>query len=306
MPIFCRENGQRLIKLTMLLLVWSSKAVASPTYTLTDLEVGAEDLVFTTNASGNGIVIAGNTTVYPFAQPPAVPISVDALGLPAYNPLSALPANETAYNNILNAVQNASGTVAATGATAVETWNGPTLVNSQAVSQSVFYTQKNADGSWSAPTLLWTESPTQYVQNIGQFGNEAMGINSHNQVIGIMQTGTGSAATDSGVLYDINTKTLTDLSTLPSILQGGFVAVVPFAIDDDGRILASVLKPTPGGYLAADTVLLTPDGVTSDPVPLPEPSTLAITLLSCAFYATYRCRKRARPGSAPELQKIAK
>jgi hypothetical protein len=302
-----RRNANRLIGLAGVLLAWSGVANASPTFTLTDLN-GVADAAFpryVVDSHGNTFVTMDNQTAYPFVQTPAVqPPSTS--GLPAFNPMPPLLSNQLTDNISLYALENTNRIAVANGVTAIETWNGSTFFGSQPYLQYTYYAQQNPDGSWGTPKLMWSGSMTQYVLNYGQFGNTIMAINKQNEVVGVMQTGTGSGATDSGVLYDINTKTLTNLSALPSVVQAGLIGLVPFAIDDDGRILASVVKSMPGGWEYQDTILLTPDGVTSDPVlmPVPEPSSLAVLLAATGFYGCFHMRRRAKRAPASQLLKF--
>jgi hypothetical protein len=291
---FCQRNGTRLIALTVVALVWCSRAGASPTYSLTDLGsgTGQGSIVYSSDASGNGIVIAYGMTAYPFPQTAAttlLPTQIGSSGLPVFDAAPAVPSGQSgsvfSYSSVQTAMQNVNGTVAATDAA------GTYGAVNQVDSQSAYFVQKNADGSWSAPVLMWSGSPTpQYVPYYGSLGNSIWGINKQNEVIGIMQTGTGASATDSGVVYDINTKTLTSLSTLPNVLAAGFLSVTPFAIDNAGRILATAVQAGGG----EDMILLTPAGVNSYPlpVPAPEPSTLAVMLLGSGVFAARRYLSR--------------
>jgi hypothetical protein len=304
MPLFSPTSARRLISATVLFLAWSSEAISSPSFSLTDLGFGSQSgsIVYSTDSSGNGIVIAYGATSYPFPQTPAgtlTPTQIASSGLPLYDPLPVVSNNQVPFSTITTAVQNANGIVAATDVTSADTLNGANPATNQVFSQTAYYVQKNADGSWSQPSLLWSGTATQYVPYYGALGNSIWGINKQNDVIGIMQTGSGSTATDSGVVYDINTKNLTNLSSLPSVVASGFVAVTPFAIDDDGRILALAVNPSSGQHM----ILLTPDGVDSPAtiVPVPEPGRLAVLVLTASFYTMRRRHNRRRGILASEL-----
>jgi hypothetical protein len=96
---------------------------------------------------------------------------------------------------------------------------------------------------------------------------------------------------NNAVMYDINTHTPTNLSTLPALAS--YLNLLPVAIDDLGRILVEA-SPVAGGPEQA--LLLTPAGVSSDPlaVPAPEPGSFAVMMLAMATFAWKGIRERRR------------
>src|SRR5262249_39867816 len=151
MPRFPRVNVLQLFGLATILSALSSPANASPSWTLTDLNAGLGGgfpRYVTNEANGDVFVTVDNTTAYAFPHVDTVQLNPRAAGFPVYDPMLPAAANQTVANNVLYGLQNANGVVAAMSATAVETWNGPTFVNSQSLSQSVYAVSKNPDGSW--------------------------------------------------------------------------------------------------------------------------------------------------------------
>jgi hypothetical protein len=115
------------------------------------------------------------------------------------------------------------------------------------------------------------------------------GLNSANQTL--LGTSYPNVQYDA-LVYNAVTHTLTDLgSLLRGNLASSYVNPVPIAIDDQGRILLRV-GVFPGKTF--DTLLLTPEGVSSDPLPLstPEPGTLAIWGLVSGVVAVRLARRR--------------
>jgi hypothetical protein len=156
-------------------------------------------------------------------------------------------------------------------------------------SQAAYSVQRNADGSWGQTNVIWYGT-----QQEGQGpiigGTTIAGINSHNQVLGTMSL-TAAYPLTNAVMYDINSHTLTNLSTLPAL--AGYLNLLPVAIDDSGRILVQA-SPVAGG--PEQSLLLTPAGVSSDPlaVPAPEPGSFAVMALAMAAFAVKGIRERRR------------
>jgi hypothetical protein len=93
----------------------------------------------------------------------------------------------------------------------------------------------------------------------------------------------------------MNSHTLIDLSA--QLITLGYSNVNPIALDDDGRILLSAISFSPSmNHLTTDSLLLTPDGLSSDPleIPAPEPGTLAVALLAIAGFVAHRFREHRR------------
>ena len=150
--------------------------------------------------------------------------------------------------------------------------------------------QHGSGSTWTQPVSLWSGIEQPQGPNPG--GTTIDGINKLNQVIGTMAVTTGSALTSNAVLYNINTGTLTNLSSLPA--WSGFLNIQPIAIDDQGRILVQG-SPVPGsGYQTEQTLLLTPAGLPINFTPVPEPGSLAVMALAIAAFAAHRLRDHRR------------
>jgi hypothetical protein len=240
-------------------------------------------------ANGGQILAVSNGQLsYQFAFTPANPLT-PYQGNTTSPPLAvAAPVNDSltygdprnAYSVVVNALVNAKGTAVAIDSAGVSGHFG---------TDSAYYVQRNPDGSWGAPSVLWSGG-MQFAQGPIVGGVTLAGINSMNQVLGTMNVNSASS-TDYAVLYDINSHTLTNLSTLTALAS--YLNVLPVAIDDLGRILVEA-EPVVGGPVQA--LLLTPAGVSSDPlaVPAPEPGSLAVMAMAMAAFALKAIRRRRR------------
>jgi len=107
--------------------------------------------------------------------------------------------------------------------------------------------------------------------------------------VGQILLGTSNPYTQyDALVYNVNTHTLTDLASViqaPGVLTS-YSNFNPFAIDDDGRILLRAANDDKTNTF--DTLLLTPAGVSSQPIPLttPEPGTLAMWGIIAVVVAT--------------------
>jgi hypothetical protein len=162
--------------------------------------------------------------------------------------------------------------------------NGGSLSNAVA-----YYVQQNAGGSWGGTTSAMVGPSTGYNN---QTFVSVVGLNGANQILlGTSYPGTQYDA----LVYNVNSHTLTDLATLPPFANGAYSNLHPIAIDDQGRILLQATSTSPSGW-TQDTLLLTPDGVSSDPIILsaPEPGSWAVMALAVAAFAAHRARESRR------------
>jgi hypothetical protein len=198
-----------------------------------------------------------------------------------------------AYSDaVAPALMNASGIVATIDSVGVyghTGWN------------SIYYVQRNPDGTWGSPVAMW-RGPVEWQQGPVVGGASITGINKLNQVLGWLQPPDSGDPNHQAVLYDIKTHSLINLATYLMSQSQSYFDVRPIAIDDQGRILLRTGyidgHQTGFSYGPDHTVLLTPDGVSSDPIPLatPEPGSLAVMTLAMAAFAVHRARERRRRG----------
>jgi hypothetical protein len=259
-----------------------SPVLADPmtTFTVTDLGTGTP--TFGTGANG-GIVVAGNgQTAYPFPMAQDTALSQPGLLSSQFPIVAAAPVNDpsaygsptNAYSTPLSAITNGQGTFVAIDAYGVYGHMGEAVVYS---------VSRNADGTWDAPTTLW--SGGEQSSGTPQPGQASItGINSLGQVLGTgtLQAVTGSTGLVQPYLYDPNTHSLLDLYSLNVLQAGGWSNLQPIAIDDQGRILLEASANPTSGDRSAHTLLLIPQGASSDPVAAPEPGALALAIVMIA------------------------
>ena len=129
-----------------------------------------------------------------------------------------------------------------------------------------------------------------------------VGLNNLNEMLGNMGVDPCHDITTDPVVYNVGSNTLTDLAKLfsanPQNTFGNFQAL---SLDADGRILLSAADFNPQTGFATVDLLLTPTGLSSDPleVPAPEPGTLAIAVLAIAGVAAHQLSERRRRRSSP-------
>jgi hypothetical protein len=274
--------------------VTSARADPLTTFTLTDLGPGTP--TFAGDANGNGIVIAGNgRTAYAFQNAQDTSLSPQPLlsshfPLPAQAPIGdpntyGNPAN--AYSTLLNSITNGNGVYVAIDASGVYGHEG---------SSDVYYVKQNPDGSWSSPTGMWSGG-VQFEGQANPGQASIIGLNKLNEVLG---TGLGPASNGLGLpqtyLYNVNSNSLLNLGTLAVLQAGGWNNIQPIAIDDQGRILLQASLPPGAGSGPEQTLLLTPQGVSSDPleVPAPEPGALALAVVTIAALTLRRIARNRR------------
>jgi hypothetical protein len=189
-----------------------------------------------------------------------------------------------AFSNVSSAMVNSSGLIAA-----IDTFG----VFGHLYSADAYVVQHNADGSWGAPQMVFQGTPQVNTGGGMSGGFTIVGLSKSNEVLISNYSSTSQA--NAAILYNMNTHTQTDLWTLLSSANTGFIDVVPLAISDLGQIvLRGVSEANMSG--PQQILLLTPDGESAAPleVPAPEPSTLAITLLVIAGLAGRRLRLSRR------------
>jgi hypothetical protein len=233
-------------------------------------------------ANGSPTVSVSNGQVtYPFAlsTAPIVIPGQGALGsFPALIPLQSLESG----SSIVWAMTNGTGLVAAVENAMV----GPTYVH------YVYAAQQNPDGSWGQPVKIFTgqsglvDAPT--VADVG-----IAGVSKTNQIL----LGTTNGLYHSYV-YDVKSQNLTQLDALPSV-SGTYIGLQPIAIDDQGRILAWASTFGSTGGLHETMILLTPAGVSSEPIPAAVPEPTALSLIVLAVLGLGLRRMRPKKGISP-------
>ncbi len=273
----CFESAGSLMILGFAITSAHAAPITIPGYTVTDL--GAGTPTFSTDASGNGVLNAPNGQVYAFPQTPNS-VLTPGQGIAANFPvLGAAPVADSntygnpanAFNYIQSAVMNANGVVVAIDDSGVNGHYG---------TGSVYVVQLNANGSWGPSMAVWSGNEQFIISsNIYIHANLVTGVNNLNQVLGTIGIDPLYGQATNVVLYNVNSHSLTDLDTLfyksaaGGIYQskGDYVINQPIALDDDGRILLGATRFDPNDGLTPTTLLLTPDGLSSDPSRGPRP-----------------------------------
>ncbi|SIO29512.1 PEP-CTERM protein-sorting domain-containing protein/MYXO-CTERM domain-containing protein [Singulisphaera sp. GP187] len=253
-----------------------------PAYTVTDLGTGRTQV--SADAAGNGIVISPDgQRKYAFPNTPNYLTDQSVLSL--LPPLAAAPVNSSwTYGNPANAYSRISGGFLNQNGLYVGTNFVGINGHISAANSLLVASQRQADGSFGPFTTLWT-SPYNYDYDPSRMAT-AKFLNNQNQVLG---TGTGSEGNPPYVmnyLYDYNSHTLTNLRDL---LPGWIQATIgELGLDDQGRML---LQAEDDRTHLMHSLLLTPAGVTSDPITVPEPTSLATLLLGLGYLAFRRGRR---------------
>lgn len=153
----------------------------------------------------------------------------------------------------------------------------------------IYYAMRNANGSWGNPLEIVrsaTDIGTETGSNVGvQYSKSGNFLITTAMVPGIYAPGNNNDL----VVYNINTHTSTDLATLPAITAGGYWNLILGSIDDQGRIVLTA-NSDPGGQFTTDRLLLTPTGLSPNPIvtAAPEPGSWAVMALAMAALAGRR------------------
>jgi hypothetical protein len=281
-----KKRSEALVAGLLMLLTSAAHAdPIQPSYTVTDL--GSGNL----NYSTYGIVIAPNgQTPYTFWLPSARTST-------STGDLANLPVPETAPPTY-------GGPFPRNGSTAIDATLYPngiataideleqTSYPQRSQTYIPYFVQRNPDGSWGQPVVLgqgWT--------NFGAFtsggpGVSIDGLNKAGDILVTRQPSQGEMGFTTSTLYNIYTNTSTDLSTLPALVNNGFSFPKALSMDNDGRILLYAEHQTATGSSSDDLLLLTPAGVSTDPINTPEPGSTAVVAMAMAAFAVHRARRR--------------
>jgi hypothetical protein len=283
-----------------------SRACADPitsSYAVTDLGSAR----FSTDASGNGILIAPGGQEYPFPRTFTGTSISTPLNFPLLEPTPQC-GDPLAFSEATNVMVYPNGIATAYDLVVNGFWYGR---GNDWQRYDLYYVRRNSDGSWSQPTQL-AQGATNY-GTAGVWPNVSAVVSKSGSILIRTMGLPGTSVGNSVGIYNVSTGTFTDLSTLPAVVNAGFSNLRANAIDDDGRILLwslhqSANQRTPD---SDDLLLLTPDGVSRDPIApaVPEPSTLLLMALAmtAAFVLEHvRARQRTTRTSDPQREPVAR
>jgi hypothetical protein len=268
-------------------------------YTVTNLGTGTP--MFSTDATGNGILTTASGQVYAWQPTNSTVLTQAQIQAGNYpfgpNPYAhdlmtyGNPAN--AYQMVVSAIENSNGIVAASIASGVSGHYGDT---------GVVPVQVGSNGTWNVlPGAEGWSSNEQFLGTPATVSGLVVGLNNLNEILGNMGVDPLRDITTDPVVYNVGSNALTDLATLFSANpQNTFGNLQAISLDAEGRILLSAAESNPQTGFAAVDLLLTPTGLSPDPleVPAPEPGTLAIAVLAIAGVAAHQLRERRRRRSS--------
>jgi hypothetical protein len=282
-------------------LVMGARALADPVYTAID--VGSGNPTYGVDSSGSGTITGSNGLTYVFnpvqSYLPAqwanttqgVPIVDPA---PIYDPNTyGNPKFAYSYSQLVS--MNSQGLAVGYNDYGVSGHLG---------NAEVFLTQHQANGSWGTPTPLWSGSQDFAGPGAGTFGVGILGISPNGQVLGYGPLVSTGLAPSVLYLYHAKTQTLTNLTNVINSMTWTNPAQVPLGqspdwflstplsqLDNDGRLLVQATQGYSGPW---HYMLLVPEGVSADPLAVPEPATWAVFATLIGGWIAHR-RLRARP-----------
>jgi hypothetical protein len=273
----------------------SSAAHGAPISAYTLIDLGSGSPTYRTDAIGAGILVAPDAQAgYSFPRSmPGTPITAPA-NFPLLDPVPTGPfpaISHTPYSAVTNVTLYSNGI-----ATAVDRVG----VNAQPDNYSwarsdAYYVVRNTDGSWGQPVALAQGQTYSGAGFVNLFGTSITGVSANGEILTLVRNVTGTSVNFQSYVYDTLTKTSIDLATLPVVSAGNFSDIRAVAIDDLGRIVALAQRRGASGT-TDDVILLTPQGINSNPLNLPEPSTLAVIIVGSVGLAIHRLRARRRHG----------
>ena len=225
-------------------------------------------------APGGQTVTASDGSVYAF---PRTSTTIPGSGLdklaPVLPQLSA-PYAYSVVDPLAAAPMNANGLVLGAARSGIDGHDAYTTTG-------IFAVQRQADGSLGTPRVLWTS------QNLSNPAR-AVDINVRNEVLG-QWADVGGNSWRHWLVADAITG---EVKNLP-IEFGGWYIETMNALDDRGRILAFSQS---FGHDGQHALLLTPEGVSSDPIATPEPSALMALGVAGSAWVVRRRRGRRSAG----------
>jgi len=283
-----RPPARRPIVALALLLLSGPTAggAAIPSYTVTDL--GVEDFKVPLPAGDDATVTASDGRVYAF------PRSIGDLVAPpeAYQTLKPpTPWSHEPYAYSFLDRSPGGGFLSSNGVYVGTVLSG-IEGHTRSASSDVSVARLQSDGSFGHLQSLWGTVSNR--ESPGVIAT-AIDINKNDEVLGFYAR-QNTPQEQIFLTYDIKTGIL---SELPFTLDGWFLGGrslqggAPRVLDDQGRILVFGSRLEGSGTSDPEhALLLTPAGVSSDPIATPEPSTLATLAVAIAGLAYRRHRKQ--------------
>jgi hypothetical protein len=288
-------------------------ASSVPSYTATDLgpsntDLGPSNTLDVTLAStgANGTFTTQSGQVYAFPRTDNLVANPQSL-LDTFPPFTNAPVNQAvnfggpnfaySYFDSNNVFLNREGVFAATDLVGIDT-------HAAGSGSTVFTATRQANGTFGPLSPLWSTFNNYY--SGGQIA-QVLDLNNAGQLLGVDAGHTllSSPGDRDYFLYNLKTGVRTDLA---SLLPTGWYPDIPtMALDDQGRILltAYTSPASPGADNPDHLFLLTPAGLSSSPIPAPEPSTfvtLAVGGIGLAIGRRWKC-SRSHPESRCPLNR---
>ena len=235
-------------------------------------------------ATDQFVSVSNGQSTYSFVATPSSNLSIQAMN----NIPSELPDGRYAYGSYYQ-----SGLINSNGAAVFIGQDHPTNNGESGIyDEAAYAAQRNSNGTWSQPVALGLNFSE--VNAVANGSINVVGINPANQALIFTQYVNDYG--NNAYLYNFNTHTLTDLGALPAITTGLYGRLTPIAIDNQGQVLLEAYQFTdPGGV--PETLLLTPSGEPSNPLPTPEPATW-ISWIVIGGIASYATKRRTRVRSS--------
>ncbi len=304
------RSGRVIFFAACLHLLMGATALADPLYTIIDLGTSPTNGV---DSSGNGTITGSNGLTYTFNPvqnylPAQWSNTTQGVPIVDLAPIGLQTANDIPGHNFAFSYSNLNYMNSQGLAAGINTWG----VYGDQSNGVVFLTQQQANGSWGAPIPIWSAGSSIQGMGTGTIFAGIIGVSPQGQVLGFGGVSNRWWSYDPTLyLYDTKTQALTNLTTLISSITltssqqlppGGdpnwYVHIGYSAqLDNQGRIL--VLADPPGlpgpASYSPETLLLIPQGVSADPIAVPEPESWAVfaTLIG-GLIAHKRLRSRTR------------
>jgi hypothetical protein len=261
-----------------------------PSYTVTDLGSG---VAFSGDPNANGVVTSFSGQTYAFPQTFSATYMPTPANFPILDPVP-VGSNGTGYSSVAGINLYPNGIAIATDQVG---FNASLNGSSSWQGADIYYVMRNPDGSWGQAVPL-ISAAKNYGAPIGYEPNVSATLSKSGVVLESTLMIPGTNVLNNATIFNINTQTYTELSTLPAIVNNGYFNLRALAIDDAGRILvwATHQSSNQGALDTDDLLLLTPAGVSSNPLPAaaPEPGAWLVMAFAMAGLAVHRIRETRR------------